>query len=318
MPAAKGLFHKAIVQSATLRGASSTAARQHAVALAICAQLGLKPSHLDALRITSAGRLVRAGKAVESILAGSVDMGIFVPAVDGASLHEHPFGDTAPELSADIPLLIGTNSDEMTLLLDRSLLAVDSEDLSSTLQRWSGIGAQAANELVAQYLDMLPMAGPRDLLVAIATDYALRSSAIIQAEFKSQQCAPVYMYQFCWRIPACGGTFGATHGAEVPFIFGNVARATGFAAAPSHYRSLEKKMLAAWSSFARSGNPNHVDLPEWPVYSADDRSTMCFGQTASGEKTSSDECVVVRDPGRAGRLAMRAIDSHRRVEARQT
>jgi para-nitrobenzyl esterase len=276
-------------------------------------QLGFKPSHVDVLHTTSAGRLVRAGKAVEASLGGSVDMGVFVPMVDGNSLHEHPFANGAPALSADIPLLIGTNNDEMTLLLDRTLFSIRLQDISAVVQNWAAIDRPTADRLVECYRDMLPMAGARDLLIAITTDYALRASAIAQAEYKSLQRAPVYMYQFQWRIPAHNGIYGATHGAEVPFVFGNVARASGFQAAPGCYQPLEQRMLDAWTSFARSGNPNHAHIPDWPPYSAPNRSTMCFGSAVLNDPhaPNSDDCIVMNDPRSAGRLAMAAIDAHR-------
>lgn len=317
MPAAKGLFHKAIVQSATLRGASHTRQKQRQVALAFLTQLGLQPSHMDALRNTSAARLLRAGKAVEARLGGAVDMGIFVPVVDGTSLQEQPFGTAAPSISADIPLLIGTNSDEMTLLLDRSFLSLELQDLPSTLQRWAAIDGPTAGSLINCYRDMLPAASARGLLVALATDYALRSSAIIQAEYKSLQSAPVYMYQFRWRITAYGGIYGATHGAEVPFVFGNVARATGFQAEPAQYQLLQRRMMAAWTAFARTGNPNHADLPDWPEYSATHRSTLCFGHSTTNSHSAAtrNDCSVLQDPDGAGRLAMTTLSAHRLIDA---
>lgn len=313
MPAARGLFHKAIVQSSPLRGSSSTRVRQQQVAKALLEQLGFKPSHKDALHTTSAGRLVRIGKFVEASLGGSLDMGIFVPTVDGNSLHEHPFANAAPATSSDIPLLIGTNSEEMTLLLDRSLLSIGPRDLPAAVQRWAGIDQHTADRLVECYRDMLPGAGARDILIALTTDYALRADALLQAEYKSLQDAAVYMYQFQWRIPAHSGMYGATHGAEVPFVFGNVANATGFQAEPACYQALEQRMVAAWTSFARNGNPNHPELPDWPPYSVPSRSTMCFGHATSHARGSmaADNCVVINDPGSAGRLAMAAIDARR-------
>jgi para-nitrobenzyl esterase len=120
------------------------------------------------------------------------------------------------------------------------------------------------------------------------------------------------MYQFEWRVPAFNGTYGATHGAEVPFIFGNVAAASGFHARPEQYRLLEKRMVAAWSAFAHSGNPNNAYLPEWPPYSAASRGTMCFGRAG----TDSNDCSIEYDPGSAGRLAMQAINAHRSGDTR--
>lgn len=317
MPAARGLFHKAIVQSATLRGSSSTRERQQLVARALLEQLGFKPSHGDALYTTSAGRLVRAGKIVEAHLGEPVDMGIFVPTVDGSTLCEHPFVDTAPALSTDIPLLIGTNIDEMTLLLDRQLLSIGPRHLSAVVQRWAAIDQRTADRLVECYRDMLPTAETRDILVALTTDYALRASAIIQAENKSLQDAPVYMYQFRWRIPAHGGMYGATHGAEVPFVFGNVASAPGFLAEAADYQTLEQRVVAAWTSFARNGNPNNPELPDWPRYSMPNRSTMCFGG-AVRPATATSDCFVMDDPGSAGRIAMAAIEAHRCIDTPST
>lgn len=316
MPKAKGLFHKAIIQSATLRGSSHPTARHRQVGLALLAQLGLQPSHVDALRNIAPGRLIRAGQAVEIQLGRPVDLGIFVPTVESQNLPESPFGDAAPAPGDNIPLMIGSNSDEMTLLLDRSSLSFDFANLSPALQRWAAIDQSTADQLIECYRDALPAAHAAELFVAISTDYALGSSTIAQAEYKSRQSARVYMYRFQWRVPAHEGFFGAMHGAEVPFVFGNVAKASGFNARPAQYQRLEQRIVSAWTSFARTGDPNHADLPGWPPYSIHSRDTLCFGSDRpNGNDIDQNDCTVQQDPNSTGRLAMSVIDAHRIIYA---
>lgn len=293
MPAARGLFHKAIVQSAPVVGASATRQYQSRIAAALFDQLGLSPRHPRTLQNMSVERLLQAAATVESAMAGKLDLGPFTPVVDGIHLHEHPFRDHAPALGADIPLLIGTNAQEMTLLLGPDAFDIDRAGLLTFVQHLLAVDRAQAGRVVAAYRDTRPIAGDGDLLFAIATDHALRAGAVRQADMKSTQRAAVYMYLFNWGLPACGGRYGAMHGAEVPFVFGNVAAARGFEAQPAQYRALEERISTAWTTFARHGDPNHPGLPHWPRYDAHTRQTMRLGNavnTVIGGAADDDRC----------------------------
>src|SRR5208337_2897092 len=118
MPAAHGLFHKAIMQSGP---AVQMASREDATATArrVLAELGLGESQLGELRRVSADQLNKAQNAVVRNVsmmsfANRRRMG-FNPVVDGKYLPGGPFEPVAPAISANVPLMIGTNKDEMTL-----------------------------------------------------------------------------------------------------------------------------------------------------------------------------------------------------------
>ena len=112
-----------------------------------------------------------------------------------------------------------------------------------------------------------------------------------------QGSAPVYAYEFAWESAVLGGKFMSPHTAEIPFVFGNVAMANAFTGDGPELPRLERQVMKAWAQFARTGNPNHDDLPAWPNYSLATRETMVF----------SAESQVVNDPRGAEREAIATV-----------
>ncbi len=105
MPAAKGLFHRAVAESgAAIRG--NTTDRATRGATAFMAKLGLKPNQVDELQKKPASQLVEAMRGMQMFPLG--------PVVDGRSLPAHPFDPSASEISANVPLMIGSNETEVT------------------------------------------------------------------------------------------------------------------------------------------------------------------------------------------------------------
>ena len=116
----------------------------------------------------------------------------------------------------------------------------------------------------------------------------MRLNAIRLAERKfAQGKAPVYMYLFAWRSPALGGKMRAPHTVEIPFVFDNTDIPKIMTTGSPAEKELAAKTSEAWIQFARSGNPNHKGLPNWPAIHTKDRATMVFDNT----------CQVVNDPG---------------------
>ena len=116
----------------------------------------------------------------------------------------------------------------------------------------------------------------------------MRINAIKLAERKyAQGQAPVYMYLFAWRSPALGGKLGAPHTVEIPFVFDNTDIPKVMTAGGLDVKALAARTSEAWIQFARSGNPNHEGLPNWPAYTTGERATMVF----------DNACKVVDDPG---------------------
>jgi para-nitrobenzyl esterase len=287
MPAARGLFHRAISQS----GPHHWLPRERAAALAarILSDLGLEPNQVDELRNLPVDRLLGALSAIPGGLLNAV-----APVIDGRSVPADPLDPSALALSASVPLLIGTNATEMTLMGPPITAMDDATLLAQTTGRLK-IGEAAAERLVAVYRNA--HGDNMEAWCALDSDRFVRIDAIRQAERKAAlEGAPVYMYYFTWRTPVLGGYLRAAHALEIPFVFDHVDVWPGFTGEGQDRYSLAAKMSGAWGEFARTGKPSDADLPEWPPYTTGRRATMIF----------DNECKVVDDPGGEERRAFEA------------
>lgn len=298
MPAAQGLFKKAIVQSGSMiRGNSPAVATRHAEW--VLHHLGLGPGNIDALETMPLDRLMDAATMVLNRVSVPGE-NPFAPVVDGRALPRDPFDPDAPAISADIPMLIGTTKDESRMLLagDVANFALDESGMRRRLIDFLEVGPDETDRIVAVFRAGRPEATPSDIFFAVTNARMLWLNAVAQAERKAAQDAgAVYMYRFDWNIPILGGKLGAPHGATVPFVFRTVDAARSMVGLGPERRTLSDRMSAAWIAFARTGDPNHGGLPAWPRYDAAARATMIF----------DNECRVVNDPDRAERLAMGAV-----------
>ena len=296
MPAARGLFHKAIIESGPgLRVGSAEEASKGAELLA--AELGLRAQQVHELQQQPTERVLKAYFAVLPKLAGGgLGTGAFNPVLDGSAIPRHPFDPDAPAVSASVPILIGSNHNEAALFLRGS-----EQDFaigeSALKQRVSAAFPRAdAQALIAAYRAGNPSATPWDLFVLMSTDRMFGANTILLAERKAAAGgAPVYVYRFDWETPGMGGHMHAAHGVEVPFVFDNTTRAAGILGAPSGgVEELAATISGAWIAFARSGVPAAPKLPPWPAYSASNRKVMLLNA----------ESRLADDPGGAERRAL--------------
>jgi para-nitrobenzyl esterase len=291
MPAARGLFHKAIVESGSeLRARTREEATK--AAAAFLDKLGLKPDQLDELQKLPADRLIAATKSAGPTLG-------LAPVVDGRSLPNHPFDPKAPDVSADVPMLIGTNRTETTFLLgfDPKNFTLDEAGMRASVKQYTGAGDAELDGIIAAYRTANPTATPSDLFFLITSDRMMRMNAIAQAERKAaQKAAPVYMYLFAWETPVFDGKLKSAHGLEIDFVFDRPGAQPATASGQGRER-LADQMSGAWTAFARTGNPNGEGLPDWPAYSETDRATMVFDVDSK----------LVKDPAGAERLAINKL-----------
>jgi para-nitrobenzyl esterase len=284
MPSAKGLFHRAIAQSGAFLKAMP---RQQATrrAEAFLTKLGLKSSQVDELEKMPVDRLL---EAMSAIPGGALAL---APVADGRSLPGDPFDPVAPAISANVPLLIGSNATEMTLL-EPPPDAMDDATLLERVKQRMRIDDAAAGPLIAAYKKV--HGSNIEAYLALESDRFMRINSILQAERKAAQAtAPAYMYYFTWKTPALNGRLRSPHAVEIPFVFDNVDSWKGLTGDGGDRYALATKMSSAWAAFAHTGNPSHGGLPGWPTYSAARRATMIF----------DNECKVSDDPGREERLA---------------
>lgn len=280
-PCAKGLFHKAIVQSGSmLRTMESKYSRK--IGIATVRNLGLDASSIDKISEVPYGELLAAGeKAIAQVKAEADRDGVasfifgWAPTVDGAVLPSQPFDPQAPAISADIPMIIGTTRHEFSMTTYvPALRNAGREEVIGILKGRYGEGTERFLELFAK---AYPGSKPADMLDA---DFVFRPGAIEQALRKSLQgAAPVYMYMFNWESPVLDGILRSTHCMEIPFVFNNADRHASMTGGGAQAMELASKMSHCWAEFARCGKPSAEGLPEWEPFEAEKRAVMFFDNT---------------------------------------
>jgi para-nitrobenzyl esterase len=284
MPRARGLFHRAILQSGSLNLLTTPAAAGR-TASAILSDLDLAPAEAGRLRELPVATLLDAQNRATPRSAGVA----YAPVADGADIPSAPFDAIADGSARGVPVLIGTNLDELKLyrFMDPAVNTLDEAGLRTRCEAAApGIGRDGtsnAARLIETYREARAARGqgtaPADLWFAIATDQIFRSPAMQLAESHAAHTSQTYAYLFTWQSPAMGGVLGAGHAIEVPFVFGTLddpglGRLVGDTPAT---RALSERMQDAWLAFARTGNPATESLPHWPAYDASRRATMVFG-----------------------------------------
>ncbi len=283
-PAAKGKFHKAIVQSgAMLRTMDSRWSRR--IGAAVVEELGITPCRIDEISKVPFEDLLAAGEKVIARLKPEAEKQGFAsfifgwaPTVDGSVLPRQPFSPDAPEQSKDVPMMIGTTIHEFSL--STYVPQLRTIDKSAAIEYLRTKYGEKTEEFLRLFEKTYPDYQPKDL---IDTDFTFRPSAIEQAVIKARQGgAPVYTYMFAWESPVLDGILRSTHCMEIPFVFNNADIHASMTGGGKDALELAEKMSQAWINFARTGDPNTEDLPQWPVYNCSEGAAMIF----------NDDCEV--------------------------
>jgi para-nitrobenzyl esterase len=289
MPPAKGLFHKAIVESgSTLKQMTRDEAQQ--TTDRVMTTLGLKANQSAALQNLPIQKLLAAmGGGAAAAGGGGTRFG---PVVDGHALPRDPFDPDAPDVSADVPMIIGTTETEGSYFAPPDLLSLDEAAVRSRLrERLRNDG----DRLFDLFRKNRPSATPSEIYFTIS---AFPSNAHLQAERKAAlRHAPAFLYQIRWRTPVDGGRRLSPHCIEIPFAMQNHWQLPEMVGTGPELQPLADKISGAWLAFAKTGNPSHAAIPRWPAYSAGDRPTMHM----------DNEWRVVNDPDREERLALAAL-----------
>jgi para-nitrobenzyl esterase len=291
LPAARGLFHKAIVQSCSggLRLDGMEEASRQSQALA--AKLELPEVTGPALQAVPMDRLITAMKAVPDP---------FRPVLDGRNFQRDPFDPSAPSLARDIPLMIGNAATEVTLFMaaDMANFSLDAAETERRVTRFLDIDPVKARQVIDAYRDAHEGTTPSELLASIATDFMYRRNTTRVAELQAAQAkAPVFAYVFDWKTPVLGGVLRSPHTLEVPFAFGTTDAAATLVGSGPEIPKLVRETMSRWTSFAHDGVPSAPSGVKWARYDATGRSTMMLDL----------ESHLERNPGGDARQALNEL-----------
>jgi para-nitrobenzyl esterase len=293
MPEAKGLFHRAVMESgATIKVIERNEATFAAQSL--LDELQIARGDFRRLKQVPLDRLMPAFFAASRKNKFNQTVTGFAPVVDGKVLPQHPFDPTASAVMPEIPLIIGTNRTEMRLQLagDAAAFNLDEEGLRV---RSAGLFGDKSERMIALYRAAVPGSSPSDLFFLMLSDRSYCVPIMTIAERRAAVSkAPVYFYYFCWETPVAGGRMKSAHALEIPFVFDNTEISANYTGGGPRAAALADKMSDAWIAFARSGSPNTAKLPVWTPYNSVQRATMVF----------NDHSEMVDDPTKERRQAM--------------
>lgn len=283
LPRARGLFHRAILQSGAAHNVHDRATAR-ANAERILARCGLDVTEVAAAVDLPASALLEAQAAIGDAELANQGL-LFQPVVDGTVLPRPPLDAIADGLNADVPVVIGTTADEWALfeVMDTMSPSLGEDGLLRRMRRLLG---DAAGDVVAAYRSARPDLGPGPLFSVLMTDWVFRIPAVRLAEAHVRAGGSAWMYEFRWPSTAFGGRLRSCHALDIPFVFDVLDKESArMFTGPDAPSELAAAMNAAWAEFARSGDPG------WPAYELDTRLTQVFDTERS----------VVADPHGAER-----------------
>ncbi|MGB7372257.1 MAG: carboxylesterase family protein [Erythrobacter sp.] len=270
MPGGKGLFHRTGVMSGSAlrmmppEMASATAKR-------LMDALEVAPSDVRKLQEVPWTVLLETQAKLEAAdRARGEAPRSFAPVVDGIALPRHPWDPDAPNVSADVPMIVSSVLDERSYRMGD--FSMDEAGLLEFARERVG---ERASEAVAAYREEAPDTPPFLLAARLDSDLTFRKGAFAQAELKAkQEGAPVWTYLWTQPSPAADGRFGAVHGIDVaPSLYNTRGALNGSSAQANEFAAA---IASSWAAFAADGNPNNEHVPDWKPYSPPERATLIF------------------------------------------
>lgn len=270
MPASRGLFQRAAVQSGSLT-AHLPREMSARIAQSFIEKLALTPATLANIRTLPWTQLLAAQNAVGAAM--------FAPIVDGAHIGVPPLSETALSYFDEVPLMVSTTLDDAGLF--SSQFDLTEEGLADLLAARYGTAAAGLQKLYRAYF---PDKSPYLLHAQMMTDSGFRRFAHAQAQAKqARRRAPVYTYLWEWGCPAFDGKFGAAHAMDVSASLHNERDAI-LGSGSSDARRMCSALASTWVAFARTGNPNNEQIPHWPCFDPSDRATLVFARSTRIER----------------------------------
>ena len=283
---ARGLFHKAIIQSSG--GGLRLATRAEALGFgkALAGSLGMDRLDPQTLQHLS----------MQQLLDASAPLGIsFRASIDERTFDLHPFDGAPPPEAAGIPVMTGCTRTEATYYMRDDPANFDLPEAEATrrLGALLEVDDASAAQIFGAYRAEYQRENASNLMFLAASDFIFKNTTWRMAALQSQH-APAWTYHFEWSTPIEGGRMGSVHTLEVPFVFGTTAAARPCIGDGTDMEPLAEVMMATWAAFARNGNPNNDALPHWPQYDPTKRLTMILDNV----------CRVEADPGGTARASL--------------
>jgi para-nitrobenzyl esterase len=258
-------------------------------------ELGLAANDIGSLQKMEWAKLFAAGNAAAAKInppgrpmgpgaPGTPRVG-WSPCVDGKVINMRSFFDAAPEESKNVPMLVGSVSEEGNQMSSRPTEEEWHASLSKTY------GAEKANAIVAALKTAYPQKKIQTLSYICSGNpglngLAMRNNVVKMARLKRElRAAPAYAYYFTWQTSILDGVPGAWHTAELQFCFDNTKRCEQGTGNTQEAQALAKKMASAWAAFAATGNPSIPNL-KWAPTDPESNKTMVW----------DNECRMADDP----------------------
>ncbi|MHA2281227.1 MAG: carboxylesterase/lipase family protein [Promethearchaeota archaeon] len=287
---ARDLFRRVIAQSAPYIDTKVS----DKTSKAIIRKLRIKQGDIESLRGVPPENIIEAQNQVVATIP--TDVMALRPLIVGDTFPKHPLKAFKNGECKDIDFMIGTNLDEFKLYTAmepfKSMVGSDAENLIVGLLGSLGIETTKGKEIIKTYKEAREgkhSTESLDVLTAIINDYAFRIRTIRLLEAQRPHQPNTFNYLFTWPSPGLDGILGACHSLEIPFVFGTLNSPTLKEFVKGSPEGLSEKMMDAWISFAKTGNPNHGNIPKWPAYEAEKRTTMTFGEVCKVEEALFDK-----------------------------
>ncbi|MEL7737960.1 carboxylesterase/lipase family protein [Citromicrobium bathyomarinum] len=269
MPAADGLFDKAVIQSGpgVISGKPDEAADYAGKILEAAGVETLED--LRTIRSDEIVEAVRKATPADSAMGRGPQFG---PIADGTIIPRDPFLPAAPEQSRDIPVLIGYNKDEMTLFV--AAQPWFGRLTEGTLNAMTGAMGEQAVAAVEAYRKRYPDYSPTHLAaIAMGTRF-VRGTYLLADQQAKTASAPVYVYRLTWETPIGGGMLRTPHTLDIPLMFDNAKESAALVGTGEDAQTMADMMSDAWIAFAKTGTPSSALLPEWKAYTPAARNVM--------------------------------------------
>lgn len=295
MPSAAGLFHRAAAQSGG-GGNIPGVDQQKELSRQVMKDLGLAPNDIASLQRMEWSKLMAAGNAAAAKInpAGPPMMGPggpgksrvgWSPCVDGKVINMRSFFDAAPEVSKNVPILIGSVSEEGNRMSQRPAEDEWRANLTKTY------GAEKAMAIIAALKKAYPQKKIQTLSYMCSgspglNGLGMRNNVVKMSRLKHElNAAPAYAYYFTWQTPVLDGVPGAWHTSDLQFCFDNAERCAQGTGNTPEAQTMANKMASSWAAFAATGDPSTPGL-KWSPTDPETNKAMIW----------DNDCRMVDDP----------------------